>query len=350
MTTPTRTPIRLTDPGELLAAVPHLLGFHPTNSVVLITLCGRTANRIGMALRTDLPPPQDNLALAAQLRGPVLANRATGVCVAVIGGAEPAPGSTDPPCRDLVDAIEETLWRCGVPVAHAVWTPELRPGQHWRCYDDPRCHGVLADPTGSVLAAATVAAGVVTYGSRQEVAAQLSGVDEQVLVKRAAMLDEAAGRAERPGAERAGSESRSALADLELLRDAIREAAAGRLPHDDADIVRLALALGDHRVRDACLVCADQEEAAAAQRLWTELTRGTPAPERAEPACLLAFAAYREGNGALAGVALEAAEQADPGHQLSWILREVLDLGVPPSRLSDVAEIAAAEAAELLSE
>ena len=46
--------IKLTSPHELLAVVPYLLGFCPTNSIV--TLC-LSDNRLGLTQRLDLPPP-----------------------------------------------------------------------------------------------------------------------------------------------------------------------------------------------------------------------------------------------------------------------------------------------------
>ena len=54
----------LTSPHDLLAAVPFLIGYHPTDSIVLIYLLDES---IGMAMRIDFPqeidPDQiDNLA------------------------------------------------------------------------------------------------------------------------------------------------------------------------------------------------------------------------------------------------------------------------------------------------
>jgi hypothetical protein len=42
MSAPPAGSIRLTDPSELIAAVPHLLGFHPHDSVVILTLQGKS--------------------------------------------------------------------------------------------------------------------------------------------------------------------------------------------------------------------------------------------------------------------------------------------------------------------
>ena len=58
-TTP-RVSVRVTTSTELLAAVPHLLGFTPEDSMVVI---GTTPprDRVKVTLRYDLPDPADNL-------------------------------------------------------------------------------------------------------------------------------------------------------------------------------------------------------------------------------------------------------------------------------------------------
>ncbi|HET6483466.1 MAG TPA: DUF4192 family protein, partial [Actinoplanes sp.] len=40
--------------ADLIAATPYLLGFHPTDSIVVIGLVGRT---VSFVARHDLPPP-----------------------------------------------------------------------------------------------------------------------------------------------------------------------------------------------------------------------------------------------------------------------------------------------------
>ena len=69
MSAPTAGSIRLSDPSELIAAVPHLLGFHPHDSVVLLALHGRN---LGLTLRTDLVAPDQARRLAEQLLLPII--------------------------------------------------------------------------------------------------------------------------------------------------------------------------------------------------------------------------------------------------------------------------------------
>jgi hypothetical protein len=102
---------------------------------------------------------------------------------------------------------------------------------------------------------------------------------------------------------------------------------------DDERIVRLTVALGRPRIRDTCLTLSITDRAVAIERLWTVLTRAVPAPERAEPAFLLALCAYLRGSAVLAGMSLEVALDADPNHPLASLLRDALDGGTPPGEV-----------------
>jgi hypothetical protein len=233
----------------------------------------------------------------------------------------------------LVDALDNVLTGAGLPVVHAAWTAETARGAPWRCYDDPLCAGAVADPTTSPLAAASVAAGAVTFSSREQMAELVAADDPTALQRRAILLD--AADAEHPMSARLVAQR------LVRLKELHGAAAGGDLALSDDIVAEVASALCDHRVRDACLPWCTGAGAAAAERLWLALVRATPAPERAEPAALLALTAYLRGDGALAGVALDAALTACPHHSLSGLLRAALDGGLAPELLRGVAEDAA---------
>jgi hypothetical protein len=118
------------------------------------------------------------------------------------------------------------------------------------------------------------------------------------------------------------------------LNSAIRDAHNGVLPSADKDIMRLALALRDHVVRDACLMYLDGELRDGAELLWRYLVRATPGPDRAEPAVLLAITAFFAGDGVTAGLALEHARSAHPEHRLTELMTEVLAYGMTPEELA----------------
>ncbi|MGH3978271.1 MAG: DUF4192 domain-containing protein, partial [Pseudonocardiaceae bacterium] len=274
MSAPPATRVRLSDPAELIAAVPHLLGFRPRDSLVLITLDGK---RLGLTLRADLVPAGSEDQLAEQLLAPVVRQRPTGAMLLVLGGEPAVTGGL--PHRGLVDTVDGALAAAGIPVVHAAWAASTTPGVPWCCYDEPGCAGTVPDPAGSPIEAASVAAGTVTFDSREELAALLTPDDPAVLARRAVMLD---------AADRAHPLAGTAAArGYRVLRVLLQAAAKGRLELDDSACVEAASALCDHRIRDSCLAWSDGDDDTAAEQLWLALTRATPAPQRAEPATLL---------------------------------------------------------------
>ncbi|HEY4018843.1 MAG TPA: DUF4192 domain-containing protein [Pseudonocardiaceae bacterium] len=324
---PTDTNIRITESADLLAAVPHLLGFHPVDSLVVIGLHGREPMSIGLTLRVDLPPPQHYDLLADQLTMPLAERKTDGVVLVILGGA-PDVSTSEPPHRALMCHLEAAFADLGIPVVHRLWAPRIAEGIRWLCYDDTDCGGLLPDPTATPLAAAAVVAGAVTMPNREAVVATLAPTDPTTLARRAHLLD-GVSRGCEPGDE----SITLGIERLTTIRAAIDSAIDEPPILADEDVLVLMDALADHRVRDACLVQDDEEHRLGAERLWTALVRATPSPERAEPASLLAFCTYLRGDGVLTGIALDQAEKADPGHRLAALLRESLQSGLPPRQL-----------------
>nr|BFF00286.1 DUF4192 domain-containing protein [Streptoalloteichus tenebrarius] len=306
----------------------------------MIALGGEEPHQLGVCLRADLVPPEHHHDLAEKLLRPLLSHRARGVFLLVVGG-----GGADPPVhlpqRELVAVVDRVLDGGGVPVLHSLWTAKIEAGAPWCCYHEPDCAGTVPDPASTPTAAAAAVAGWVTFDTREDVAAQLAPEDAETMSRRAALLTSATAEAEQ---DRVLSGAAAARRDLATVRDAVRATAEGRLELDDATVIRLAVALSDPRVRDACLSWGGGDAAAAAERLWLGLVRATPPPERAEPASLLAIAAYVRGDGALAAIAVDVAEEARPGHRVATLLRTALQIGVPPARVAELAEDAATDA------
>ncbi len=333
---PGTAPLRLTHPAELLAAIPALLGFRPRDSLVVICLGGPSGRRVQLTVRVDVPTEEEGPALARQLVSTVARRGAVQVLLALIGGGGGGdPGH--PPRRGLLDDLLAAFDAAGTAVVGRVWAADIAAGARWSCYDPCGCVGLLDDPATSPVAAAAVAAGLVTFTDRAELAAVVAPADPEALSRRSARLDAAIDATLSAGSFGGGS-GEPVDGSLGAVRAALDEAAAGRLALDDDDVVRLGLALGDLRVRDTCLdwtvrAAGDGPEAAAIEQLWTALTREIPDPESAEPATLLAVAAFLRGNGGLANVALERAQRAWPGHRLSRLLDAAIAGGLSPSRL-----------------
>lgn len=105
---------------------------------------------------------------------------------------------------------------------------------------------------------------------------------------------------------------------------------------DEDSLVRAAHALTHGDVREAGLACALTECAGAAERLWTVLTRATPAPVVAHPASLLATAVYLRGDATLAQIALDVALAADPDYPPALAVRSCLNRAIPPEQFQQV--------------
>ncbi|OLT48586.1 hypothetical protein BJF85_12460 [Saccharomonospora sp. CUA-673] len=263
-----RTTITLRGPGEIIAAVPYLLGFHPRDSVVLVAHAGRSpsargpgADRadVGHVLRMDIPPEDMVVELRADLEAtlrPSLAE-ATAVTVVIVGGvAEPGGG---PAHQALMTELASLLTAVGVPIARALWTPEITKGAPWCDYarsdsagSGPADRdGVVPDPWASTLAAASAHAGHITYPSREAMERSLESDDPELLMRRSALLELAASRDEvERGDGRSGTDDVGAERIVEavgVVRDALgrfrrglRESAACVL--SDQQVVDLARA------------------------------------------------------------------------------------------------------------
>jgi len=67
--------------------------------------------------------------------------------------------------------------------------------------------------------------------------------------------------------------------------------------------------------------------------LWTDVTRRARPDLVPGPACLLAFAAWRAGEGTLATLALNRALEANPEYRMAQLLYQMVQAGLPPSAL-----------------
>ncbi|MFI6100535.1 DUF4192 domain-containing protein [Lentzea sp. NPDC051213] len=312
-------PIRVRAAGDLYAAIPHLMGFHPADSLVVLVLKDRV---ISMTMRVDLPRPRHRGQLAAQLQAPLLEHGATDVVLAVV--CAPSPDMPEElPHEQLITALRHKLGGVGIEVVEAVWLPSCEKDARWLCYLDIDCHGTLPDPQLSALAAASAHEGNVTFESRAAMAAIAALDSAEALERRSALLDALVEK----------SPELDPCTELRRVHDAIDAVEARKGPLPDTEIVALARALTVPDVRDACMGFAAHSKARLAERLWLELTRSCPSPERAEPAVLLAFFAYHRGDGGVASIALDAAEDAVPGHVLAGLMRRALSSAFPPEQM-----------------
>ena len=116
------------------------------------------------------------------------------------------------------------------------------------------------------------------------------------------------------------------------MRAALRACGRGdRLTDDEA--ARLGLDLAVIRIRDEAWTLLDDDTIAAHLDLWRDLTRRLEPRFTPPAASLLGVAAWRNGDCALAGIAVERALSADPDYSMARLLQEGLRHLISPDIL-----------------
>ena len=329
MTRPAATSVpRLSGPGELAAAVPLLCGFRPRESLVVVSLRGRSL-RVGVSARYDLPAPGDERQVADDVVQRLL-SVGSGRAYAVVVTAARAP---EMPRRSLVaalrDAVDDAL---DLELLDALL---VRDGRWWSyvCADGGCCppEGTpvpVTSPTLTLVEAQSVLDGRVVLASREDLVVSLG--PPALPAGALALLADAQQRL----ADDLADVGRAALRSRLLA--AWREALGRDGSPDGREAAELALALQDLLLRDEVLTWSVRR-ASALLSLLLHLARATPAPYDAPVCACLAWVAYGRGDGATAGIALERALTTDPQHGLGLLLAAALDHQVPPRQLRAVA-------------
>ncbi|NKZ07690.1 DUF4192 domain-containing protein [Actinomadura latina] len=306
-------PLVIRTAQDAIAAVPYLLGFHPSRSLVVIGFGGR--DRGTCAIRLDLPAV-GAVGAAGRVAAVLAAN---GFARSLLLGYGPAAE-----VEESAGPMREALAAAGVPAAEAI---RVGDGRWWSLTCDDACcppEGVPYDSSASVVAAQATYAGHVALADRAELVRSVQPLDD---LARTAMR-EATARAEK----RRLARDRTPDEDLAFLLSLLANARTGMAPTDD-EVAWLGLLLTDLRLRDEAWIRIDEEAPAADIAFWRDILRRVEEPYAPAPASLLAFAAYSAGDGGLANVALQRALDADPAYSMAAILREVVNAGIPPSEL-----------------
>ena len=167
---------RVDSPAALLAVIPHLLGFVPAASIVVIGLTP-PRDRVRVTLRYDLPDPPD-ADLVADIAGHavgVISSQQLTAAIAV--GYGPGPLVTP-----VADAVRDAAQRAGIDLHDFL---RVEGGRYWscRCGDEACCPaaGVPFDATAHPVAAGMAAAGKQVLADRAAVAARVAPIGEQSL-------------------------------------------------------------------------------------------------------------------------------------------------------------------------
>jgi hypothetical protein len=328
---PEKQRLKIASLDGVLAVVPHLLGFHPSSSLVVLGIAG-PRGQVQLAFRYDLPdPPDSSLSSEIAAHAAAVLGRQHITTAVIIGYG---PGSLVTPVADL---LRRVLGSAGLTLRDLL---RVQDGRYWSYIcSDPRCcpaEGVPFDTATHPAGVALGDAGLTAYPDRASLARTLAPASGAVPSMRAAtgralhrvqeLIKEATSL---PGG---GDALRLVTgAGLTAVQAAISTYRGGGQITDHDQIAWLAVTLADLRVRDDAWARMDPQFRDAHRRLWTDVVRLAPAGHVPAPAALLAFTAWQAGEGALANVAVERALGADPGYSMALLLRDALASGMPPS-------------------
>ncbi|HEX3811588.1 MAG TPA: DUF4192 domain-containing protein [Mycobacteriales bacterium] len=334
--------LRISNAGDLVELVPYLVGFNPTESIVFIGLNG-PRERIGITLRLDIAAVQAAPAALLTCAGHLVRSGADGVILVIYTDVPMDRFDGDPatlPHNDVIVAVSEILHDQELLVTDALLVTEDR----WWSYlcSNPACcpptgHPVAtADVVSSVAAAATVAGMTIAAdrGTLVEGLAPLPAAKREALAARTKALAEKASEGDRV-ADRAAAAA--------LWVKAVEAQRRGESLIPDAEAAMLLEGLRDVRMRDACCAWAGGPNADGARAVARQLARRASPPWDVTPYALVAWFAWRSGEGALAQIAVERAIAGDPDCAFALLIQEILDRGIDPRTWSDPPLIKAAE-------
>ncbi|MDJ0381933.1 DUF4192 domain-containing protein [Streptomyces sp. G-G2] len=352
--------ITLRSPAELADALPYMLGFHPTDSLVMVAVHGE-GGRFGGRLRVGIPADPgewehtarqvaDCLVRGSERRG----GKPDGIVVFLCQD----PGGTDSGqrvmtrLRPLAQRVRLACGALDVPVLEALC---VSGGRYWSyCCPDPRCcpaEGTAMTVSGtSVMAAAATYAGLQVRGSLQEIEARLAPLRGPLAAEQERALDVAAA-ALVPKILDGATQKEVGADTLDLARTLMRRltlappAEGGPcaedwddalLGHDEA--ATLILGLQDRETRDVAAEWMEDEEAAPALRLWRALSRrcvGVYGEHAAAPLTLAGWVSWSTGDEPTARIALGLALRADADYRFAQLLHHACNEGIDPEGLRE---------------
>jgi Domain of unknown function (DUF4192) len=305
-----RSRLKVGQPGELLAIIPYLVGFHPEESIVAVFI---KSGRIRLTARMDLPPEAAADELAEHID--YLANRNRTHAMAIVAYSA-ATLPTHRLLTRLMDRLGKHTLTDVLYVGHGRW---------WSltCAED--CcplSGTAFDPGSHPVSAAAVFAGLGARANRQELAASVSGPPEAEVPRLQALADSLI-----VGLEDFDDHSAAARFMARLVDSATSDPSL----LDERTCLQLGLLVSDVHTRDLAWALISPTNVEEHVRLWGGVVAHVPPTLAAAPLCLLGMAAWVEGSGALLNCCCERLAQVDPSYSMGRLLSEISAQAIPPS-------------------
>jgi hypothetical protein len=320
--------VRVSSPSSLLAVVPPLLGFEPSEPSLVVVGTEPPRGEVRITLRFDIPD--------AQLADEVVDSAICYLAGNSITSAAVVGYGSDSLVTPVAEEVLRRFSEAGIALTEVLRVQDQR---YWSYVcGDPECcppEGTPFDPKAHPIAAQL--AGKPVLSSREALAqtvAPATGAEAEAARRATRHAEARARRLIRAAGNGTGHKARRrALHGPGLLAvtEAISRYREGRKPLSHSAAAWLALSLQELPVRDDAWARMDPDHAKAHLRLWTDVTRLAQPGYAAAPAALLAFTAWQQGDGALANVALDRALADQPDYSMATLIRQALDCGAPPS-------------------
>jgi hypothetical protein len=310
--------VALDDLNDLASAVPYMLGFYPSDSLVAIALRG-PRERLAFTMRLDLPDPEDYDQIAAMTA--LRMDHAQADAVMLFVYTDASERECGLPERELVEAIQDAL---AMPLREALLIDD---GRTWSylCSDEHCCPAdgqpMRPDAPGVIaLAAANALHGNAVLPDRAALVATttaVGGITAESMLQAIARVDIAQ------------CAERNLVEELcERISDS-----SSALRHDDA--AALAVRLHDIEFRDGVISrLAARDD--TLERLVADVARLAQPPHDAPAAAVLAMSAYLRGDGVVASAAAERALDTDPDYSLAQLILDCLARQLDPAHVRDV--------------
>ncbi|GAA2110025.1 DUF4192 domain-containing protein [Microlunatus panaciterrae] len=304
-----RSRLKVTGSADFLAVVPYLLGFHPSESLVMVLV---DSGELVMTARVDLVPLEFVDVLTERMCDVVSRQEASGVLLI-------AYSATSWPAGEILDQVAAAMPIAVIDAIHA-------DGSRWwsRCCTSADCCPPEGTPyriDDHPLAAEAVYAGLAAAPGRESLTRMVSGPAATDLAE----LQRTA---------------RRVRDELEVLprrrRQQLMESSVRRLLDEaanltDEECARLAVLGLDLEVRDIAWAMMTRFDATRHVDLWHQVVARTVPPMELAPLGLLAMAGWISGNGALQVACIERMQRLDPGYGLLRLLDDINQRALPPS-------------------
>ena len=307
----------LTNSHDLLAAVPFLIGYHPEDSLVIISIRDKS---VGVAMRIDYPQVADREQIEL-----LVSHIEKHSCDGVLIVSYIPERCTNH--NEIGRALTQSLENADISVRENL---EVRAGR-WRsliCEDEKCCPpggNQLPEFTDSTITAEQVADGVPLPFSgvaalKASLYAKQPSLPLLAALSRVEPMDYSHAKVQKMQRE-------GALAVKRLVKEFAEKGVAV-----DGDLVALVLVrLQDLQIRDYALGMATVENQETLTSLWRWCTSIAPQGFAAAPATLYSELMYENGEGAIATRALERALDDAPDYALAKLLRRTFAAGWEPS-------------------